>query len=802
MLDCMAREWDAEKAALATGLGRPLGAFTTHSPLVGTQPGGGQGAQVGVATPSGAFSPFFQGGVVSSATTPGAAAAGGGPGRGTPQGTPGGAVTQAAVGGNIVCSSGTSGRLDAYAGAMSRLTDARLRGTPVDAADAFQAALARVPGATEGAPGASLGEMWRAVASVLRGASAHGGPGMVCGARQYLEAGHVAFMRAVVARDPVRAALGGSATPLALLHAFLRVKLRDVGPLDFDSGAPGGGGGATASPGGAVVDTAWQCAFYAARSGFTSEAVASAARGRSGGDLATLLATWSTGSSAGGGATALAPLSQAAAAAAAEEADRCLREPPGRPGRAHRAALAAMLAGDGVLADAVQSTFPEVCPTIEDFLWFKLATVRSAGRSSNGGNGANGGADYLPFVTPGGPGGSDDAASGPGSYSLADLQSYLARFPASHYAKNGKEPLLAATVLVLSLRLGAAVTFLTRDPLAEGFAVEGAHVAASIAAAGPNAMAGAGIETGGEVANAVGGVLLALGRQLAGGSPVFAADYLSLAAAPLAAAARASGVRGARAEEDSVLGALLREVLRHAGAPAALLDARPPGSTPVLARLLPDEAARGRLVMGAAGECEAGGLIAQALELYLRLGAHDAALGLITRQLGDAMSSLDGDAPSRIASLRAQGVPLAQQAAAHHTGGDTVTAFNQLCALADVLAMARAGRHGDVLAAVRTVPELSFLPLDPARSDRCASQLDSLHPAVLARLPDFLLAVARAVAAPGGVAGMALAPGAPPAAAERARRDAQAALASFTVSSRFRIPPFVFAELARLAPVA
>ena len=802
MLDCMAREWDTEKAALATGLGRPLGAFTTHSPLVGTQPGGGQGAQVGVATPSGAFSPFFQGGVVASASTPGAA--GGGPGRGTPQGTPS-SVTLAPVGGNVVCSSGTSGRLDAYAGVMSRLTDARMRGTPVDAADAFQAALARVPGATEGATGASLAEMWRSVASVLRGASAHGGPGMVCGARQYLEAGHVAFMRAVVARDPVRAALGGSATQLALLHAFLRVKLRDVGPLDFDSGAPGGGGGgASASPGGAVVDTAWQCAFYAARSGMTSEAVASAARGRGGGDLATLLATWSTGSSAGGGANALAPLSQAAATAAAEEADRCLREPPGRPGRAHRAALAAMLAGDGVLADAVQSTFPEVFPTIEDFLWFKLATVRSAGRSPNGNGGANGGADYLPFVTPGGPGGSDEAASGPGSYSLADLQSYLARFPASHYAKNGKEPLLAATVLVLSLRLGAAVTFLTSDPLAEGFAVEGAHVAASIAAAGPNAMAGAGIESGGEVANAVGGVLLALGRQLAGGSPVFAADYLSLAAAPLAAAARASGVRGARAEEDSVLGALLREVLRHAGAPAALLDARPPSSTPVLARLLPDEAARGRLVMGAAGECEAGGLIAQALELYLRLGAHDAALGLITRQLGDAMASLDGDAASRITSLRAQGAPLAQQAAAHHVGGDTstVTAFNQLCALADVLAMARAGRHGDVLAAVRTVPELSFLPLDPARSDRCASQLDTLHPAVLARLSDVLLAVARAVAAPGGVAGAALAPGAPPAAAERARRDAQAALASFTVSSRFRIPPYVFAELARLAPVA
>lgn len=814
MLDCLSREWDAEKVALATGLGRPLGAFTTPSPMMGahTPSFSSTGAlqqqqqQQGATTPAGRTAPVT-GPAAMPALSP----------------LPGGVTTMSV--------SGASGRLEAYAAAMPRLVDAHLKGTSTaDAADAFRAALTQAPGAADGTVpggGATLTELWRAVSCVLRGAAGHGGgaPGMLLGARHYLETGHVAFMRTVVDCDPVRAALGGAASNIALLHAFLRVKLRDVGPLDFDvvsaTGAGVGAGGMPASPtpqstGGAVVDTAWQGAFYAARSGMHSEAVSSAARGRSGGDLATLLATWA-GAAASGGAAAMSPLTPAAAAAAAEEADRCLREPPGRPGRAHRAALAAMLAGDGVLADAVQSTFPELFPTIEDFLWFKLATVRSAESTSNvslGGGMASpdGGSPFL--STPGGAGASTNggaAASGPGSYTLADLQNYLARFPASHYAKNGKEPLLGAAVLVLSLRLAGAVTFLTSDPLAEGYAVDGAHLAACLALAGQAALSGAGVETRGDVASAVGGVLLALGRQLCGPAPGRAADYLALAAAPLATGARASGVRGARAEEDAVLAALMREVLRHKGAPAALLDVVPqPAGTArsaaanafVLARLVPDEAARARLVATAAGECEAAGLLDQALDLHLRCGAYDAALGLVNRQLGDALAALDGDAAPRVAALRAKGAPFAQQAVQQRGDTSQVTAFNQLCAVDDVMQLVRANRQGDIVAAVRNRPELSFIPLEPARADRCAAQLEALHPAVLARLPDVLLAVARAVAAPGGAASAALAPGAPPANAERARRDAQAALAAFTVSSRFRIPPYVYAELARLAPVA
>ena len=38
------------------------------------------------------------------------------------------------------------------------------------------------------------------------------------------------------------------------------------------------------------------------------------------------------------------------------------------------------------------------------------------------------------------------------AYHLSDLQQYLQQYPASHYSHNGKEPLLYAVVLLLSLQ--------------------------------------------------------------------------------------------------------------------------------------------------------------------------------------------------------------------------------------------------------------------------------------------------------------------------------------------------------------
>ena len=57
----------------------------------------------------------------------------------------------------------------------------------------------------------------------------------------------------------VQASLGGSPTRLDWIKAYLRLKEKDRGPLDFD--APGG------------ADTTWQLIYLCLRSGFEAEAV-------------------------------------------------------------------------------------------------------------------------------------------------------------------------------------------------------------------------------------------------------------------------------------------------------------------------------------------------------------------------------------------------------------------------------------------------------------------------------------------------------------------------------------------------
>ena len=74
------------------------------------------------------------------------------------------------------------------------------------------------------------------------------------------------------------------------------------------------------------------------------------------------------------------------------------------------------------------------------------------------------------------------AASGEaGAYALADLQAYLQQFPGAHYSAQGREPLLYATVLLLSLQFRAAVAFLARDGSARDYRVDAPHLAIALA---------------------------------------------------------------------------------------------------------------------------------------------------------------------------------------------------------------------------------------------------------------------------------------------------------------------------------
>lgn len=125
---------------------------------------------------------------------------------------------------------------------------------------------------------------------------------------------------------------------------------------------------------------------------------------------------------------------------------------------------------------------PSFFPTIEDFLWCKLCLVRSEGRATSTSlAGAGAGESFwrraggrsrpAPWQHLAPPHLASLAArslatSSPSShtlttpcaglamdaFTLSDLQSYLAQYPAAHYSHGGREPLLYAVVLLLSLQ--------------------------------------------------------------------------------------------------------------------------------------------------------------------------------------------------------------------------------------------------------------------------------------------------------------------------------------------------------------
>jgi len=389
--------------------------------------------------------------------------------------------------------------------------------------------------------------------------------------------------------------------------------------------------------------------------------------------------------------------------------------------------------------------------------------------------------------------GSPSRAAAAERYSLDELQAYLARFPPAHYAKGGAAPLLAAQVMLLSLRLGSAMRFLAEDPLAVDCAPEAAHLALLLAAAagGPAAclLDGCGAETRADVAGQAAQLLLRLGRARAGADAAAAADYLSLAAAAAAAAAPPE----APLAELEARETLLRELLRRPGAPQQLLS--PP--LPRLAQLVPEPARRAALLAAAAAECEAGGQLEQATGLASAAGRPAQALRLLNRQLSEALQT--DPAGERAARLLAAGEALrgaAEAAGAEGGAAGELGALRQLAALRALLLAAAAGKHTEVVRLLRVAPELSFVPLTERRV-AAAEGLALLHPAVatpdlLARL---LLAAARALAQRGmEQAGF----GEQGAGAAAARREAMRALAAFGAAARFRVASHVYAEFAQL----
>ena len=318
-------------------------------------------------------------------------------------------------------------RPEAYLAATKALNSARLQGGGIsfNAVAAFADAAATT-GAGAGAGSAmqsSIGSCWALLRAMMgeAGGGAAQPASLVSGARRHLEAGHAAYMLDVVRKHAQLARLGGDTAALAQVHAFLRVRLHGQGALDLDAEAGAGG----------VLNTTWRQVYYCVRSGYTHEALAVARAAEDpavaaapGVDLVTALQEWVNG----GGVVA-----PATAAAMAQQATRMLKADPrsADKSRPHLLALYVLLSGDAQCARDLMVVHPTFFGYLQDFMWFQLAMVRVGG----GG-----------------------AAAAAGAFTVSDLQAYLRQYPAAHYSRDGREPLLYVTVLLLSLQVSVVAT--------------------------------------------------------------------------------------------------------------------------------------------------------------------------------------------------------------------------------------------------------------------------------------------------------------------------------------------------------
>lgn len=720
-LSWLEREWCVRKGALAAGLGAPLASFD-----------------------------------------PGA-----GPHRFAPPPPP---RLAGALGGG--CEAVVVGCAPALARLAAALAPAAPRPPPPGAASAAFDELRAVAGDGRGAGVASF---WRCLAALARpppplSRGRHADAAAAC--RCYLEEGFVAHMEGVVARHP-----GGRAnapqpdgqphTPrAALVAAFLRATLP----------SPPGGGGEDAPP-----PPAWAEAFFAFRAGYVAEAAAAARRARAssghtpvGGSHASAMSSVPAAlerAAAGGGAQAGEPRALASEAAAASREPLPFAHRGGGGGaalgRACHSALAAVLSGDVDSVCASQAAHPELFPTIEDWLWHRLAGV-----------------------TAGGCGGDDAGAK------LCALQAVLSSFPPSHFSHGGSAPLLAATVMLLSCRPGAALAYLGGAAEAASFAGD-ALAASAVVASSPPLLAGLGGEAQHAVGASAAGVLVAGARALAGHHPVISA-HLFLLAGPPAAAAQAAGEapppRGA-AEDASRAG--LCELLRVPGAADALLGrdpgepgAPPPPPAPVapppLVALFGAGDALRSLLSAAAGEAAGAGDGSCAASLFSRAGDPSSSLRILTTSAAAALAAGDG------ASFEATGAWRAALCARCRAQGDAdqPAVAEALQSAAAVLAAASSGDAAAVVACLRAHPGLGFLPLSTAAAGRCAADAGArLHPALQTLLPPLLIAAAEAMRSRHAVAAMG-GPG--------ARAQAVTALAAFAAAVRASLPPATYAQLARI----
>ncbi|KAH9679410.1 nuclear pore complex protein NUP93A [Citrus sinensis] len=577
---------------------------------------------------------------------------------------------------------------------------------------------------------------------------------LVIGARRHLEWGHEKYIMDTIQSHPAQAALGGVVGNLQRVRAFLRIRLRDYGVLDFDTGDT------RRQP---PVDTTWQQIVYllfkflahkfqflkvgislvpleikfvkylllferkiyfCLRTGYYDEARNVALSSRASNQFAPLLTEWiNTGG--------MVP--PEIAAAASEECDKMLRMGD-RVGRAaydkKKLLLYAIISGSRRQIDRLLRDLPTLFSTIEDFLWFKLSAIRD-----------------VPSEAP-----SVVLSDGLAPYSLDDLQVYLNKFDPSYYTKNGKDPLVYPYVLLLSIQLLPAVLYLSKESGDEGYNIDAAHISIVLADHGVlSEGSGAGKKLGlmdpyaeaSSIIRQYGSAYLRLGNLQ------MALEYYAQAAAAVGGGQLSWTGRAnvdQQRQKSLMLKQLLTELLLRDGGIYLLLGSRGAGEEGELGRYITDLKARQQFLLEAAGQCQEAGLYDKSIELQKRVGAFSMALDTINKCLSEAIFAMSRgrlDGESQTASLIHSGNEILEmekyypEVSLHEREQvlEQQTVLRQLEAILSVHKMARSGHYLDAL---REVAKLPFLPFDPRVPDAMVDVFQSLSPHVQACVPDLL----------------------------------------------------------------
>ncbi|KAJ6687615.1 NUCLEAR PORE COMPLEX PROTEIN NUP93 NUCLEOPORIN NUP93 DEAD EYE PROTEIN [Salix koriyanagi] len=608
----------------------------------------------------------------------------------------------------------------ACAEVVKNLNRAREHGSQFKPATAFKSAYESLGAEVSGGKSVNMQKIWHLVQTLV-GENTTMQPSvsrkmsLAIGARRHLEWGHEKYIMDTIQNHSVQAALGGAVGNLQRVRAFIRIRLRDYGVLDFDAGDT------HRQP---PVDTTWQQIYFCLRSGYYEEARSVALSSRASHQFAPMLMEWIN---SGG----MVPVD--IAAAASEECEKMLRMGD-RVGRAaydkKKLLLYAIVSGSRRQIDRMLRDLPTLFNTIEDFLWFKLSAVREyhGGTSSQVLN-----ENLVP-------------------YSLEDLQAYLNKFEPSYYTKNGKDPLVYPYVLLLSVQMLPAILYLSKEAADEGYDIDAVHVSITLADHGVLAEGtGAGQKIGVMDAYAeVSSIIRQYGSAyLCHGNLSMALEYYAQAAATVGGGETSWTGRGnidQQRQRNVMLKQLLTELLLRDGGIHFLLGPRGAGEEGELARFLTDSKARQQFLLEAARKCQEAGLDEKSIEIQKRVGAFSMALDTINKCLSEAICALSRgglDGESRNAGLINSGNEILEtfkyypnesfQERDHVLEQETV--LRQLEAILSVHKLARTGHYLDAL---RELAKLPFLPLGPRVPDVIVDALQNLSPHVRACVPDLL----------------------------------------------------------------